>query len=72
MTSPGTPAQWLIAEYEATDPEEFTREETAEAVPGPSRSVYVQPIFTLKSTDEAGNPMRVHLNDYFDQGRWWL
>jgi hypothetical protein len=70
-----TPAQWLLAEFEAIDPEEFYRPEVSHLdesdipVPGPCGSVYVQPIFTLKSVMDAGQPMRVTSSDYTDPGR---
>jgi hypothetical protein len=73
-----TPAQWLIAEYEATVTGEFSHSEEldpadrAYAVLGPGESVYVQAIFTLKSCADSGHPMRVREADYFDRGRWWL
>jgi hypothetical protein len=74
MTSPCTPAQWLIAEYEATasEYEYYARDDDAESEPGPWASVYVQPIYTFKSVSDAGQPMRVREVDYFDEGRWAL
>lgn len=35
-------------------------------------SVHVQPIFTLKSAMDPGEPMRVTASDYHDPARWWL
>jgi hypothetical protein len=76
--SDNEPAQWLITEYEATDTGEFSHSQEfdladrAYAVLGPGESVYVQPIFTLKSCTDTGHPMRIREVDYFDSGRWWL
>jgi hypothetical protein len=69
-----TAAQWLIAEYEATalDYEDYARDDSVEAELGPWGSVYVQPIFTLKTVTDSGHPMRTREVDYFDPGRWWL
>jgi hypothetical protein len=69
-----TPAQWLIAEYEVTasDYEYYARDDSVEAELGPNGSIYVQPIFTLKTVTDSGHPMRVRPVDYFDRGRWWL
>jgi hypothetical protein len=67
-----TPAQWLIAEYEATDLDGYIADDAPGAVLGPSGSVYVQPIFTLKRITDSGNPMRVCQRDYLDPARWWL
>ena len=72
MTDPGAPARWLIAEFEATDLEDYETDTLTEAVLGPRCSVYVQPLFTLKSVMEAGAFMRVTASDYGDSGRWWL
>jgi len=72
MTETVTPAQWLIAEYDATDPEEYARDQDTEAELDTWGTVYVQPIFTLKSVTEPGAAMRVTPSDYCDPGRWWL
>jgi hypothetical protein len=76
-----TPAQWLIAEFEAKDvigilpPENDTEDLSEEVTAGTWRaggSITVQPIFTLKSIMDAGNDMTVIPADYSDPGRWWL
>jgi hypothetical protein len=72
MTDPATPARWLIAEYDATDPEDFARDESVESEPAHWGPVYVQPIFTLKSVMDAGAAMRVTPSDYADPARRWL
>lgn len=74
MTDMSIPARWLIAEYEviASDYEYYARDDSVEADLGPWGSVYVQPIFTLKSVMDAGAAMRVTSSDYADFGRWWL
>lgn len=70
--SSSTPAQWLIAEYEAADLDGYIADDAPGAVPGPGGTVYVQPIFTLKRVTDAGHPMRVREFDYHDPARWWL
>lgn len=72
MTDPSAPARWLIAEYDATDPDGYTRHDSEESAPAFFGSVYVQPIFALKSVMDAGQPMRVTSSDYTDPGRRWL
>jgi hypothetical protein len=72
MTDPGAPARWLIAEFEATDLEEYETDALTEAVLGPFGSVYVQPFFTLKSVMDTGASMHVTASDYADAGRRWL
>jgi hypothetical protein len=67
-----TPAQWLIAEYEAVDLDGYIADDAQGAVLGPGKTVYVQPIFTLKRITDAGNPMRVRHVDYFNPARLWL
>ncbi len=62
MTSPVTPADWLLAEYDATDTEELTER---------LRPVPRLPIFTLKSVMDPGDPMRVRPSDYHDPDRRW-
>lgn len=65
--------RWLIAEYEAADLDCYPGDaESGSAVLGPGATVYVQPIFTLRSILHAGNAMRVIRADYDDPGRWWL
>jgi hypothetical protein len=61
MTSPVTPADWLLAEYDATDVDEDIRLEVR---------VRVQPMISLKSPYSA-NPMTVRGSDYGDPDRWW-
>ena len=63
MTYPATPADWLLAEYDATDIDELI--ERLEAIPW-------RPIFTLKNVSDPGEPMRVQTADYRDPDRWWL
>ena len=53
-----TPADWLLAWYEQRKNQR--------------KSVAVQPLFTLKSVFDAGDPMRVTASDYGDKHRWWL
>jgi hypothetical protein len=60
-----TPADWLLAQYDATDPGDL-----AEGA-GHDQSA-VQPIYTLKSQHEPGQSMRVTASDYGDTYRWWL
>ena len=57
-----TPAGWLLARYEKT--KNHARDQR--------KSVAVQPLFTLKSVFDAGDPMRVTASDYGDKHRWWL
>ena len=56
-------AQWLLAEYDATDVDDDIRL---------LARVTVQPLFTLKSVQDPGEPMRVAVRDYQDPDRWWL
>jgi hypothetical protein len=63
MTSAPTPADWLLAEYDATDIEEFIE------CPEP---VLPRRIFTLKSVMDPGCPMRVSTSDHQDPDRCWL
>jgi hypothetical protein len=63
MTYPATPADWLLAEYDAVDIDELI--ERLEAIPW-------RPIFTLKNVSDPGEPMRVQTSDYRDPDRWWL
>lgn len=83
MTDARTPAQWLIAQYEATDPagivlpdDEWDDEDlSSEPAAGPWRaggSVTIQPIFTVKDDLDLGWPMVTGSADYTDPGRWWL
>ena len=62
QASPATPADWLLAEYQATDVDEDIRLEAR---------VAVQPMIMLKSP-YSGNPMTVRPSDYGDPDRWWL
>jgi hypothetical protein len=62
MTSSVTPADWLLAEFDATDLDDDIR--------GQAR-VAVQPMIALKSP-YSGNPMTVRSSDYGDPDRWWL
>jgi len=57
-----TPADWLLAGYEKTNNRDCDQR----------KSVAVQPLFTLKSVFDAGDPMRVTASDYGDKHRWWL
>jgi len=66
-----TPAQWLIGQFLDTDPEEFSSEVSHldgsnAPQPGPCGSVFVQPMFTLKSLADAGETMTVAASDYAD------
>jgi hypothetical protein len=56
-------AKWLLAEYDATDIDELA---------GSTGAVQIRPIFTLKSVQDPGEPMRVAVPDYQDPDRWWL
>jgi hypothetical protein len=63
-------AQWLLAEYDATDNPfgDFDHD-------GPGvhwHGLYVQPIFQLKPAMSSGAEMRVTASDYRDPCRWWL
>ena len=53
-----TPDGWLLAWYEKRKNQR--------------KSIAVQPLFTLKSVFDAGDPMRVTASDYGDTRRWWL
>ena len=53
-------AQWLLAEYDATDIEELVDSIGA---------VQIRPICTLKSLFDGGVPMRVTAADYQDPDR---
>ena len=68
--APNPAAQWLLAEYDATDNifENFEDDVSGLYWQG----LYVQPLFRLKSDMEPGAEMRVTANDYRDPGRWWL
>ena len=57
-----TPADWLLACYEQR------KNRTCDQ----RKSVAVQPLYTLKSVIDAGDPMRVTASDYGDKHRWWL
>ena len=60
---PARAARWLLAEYDATDVDDCIRL---------LARVTVQPLFTLKSAQDPGEPMRVAVPDYQDPDRWWL
>lgn len=60
-----TPDAWLIEQFEAFYLDMRT-------LPGKSRSVVVQPMYRLKSTHDAGHPMRVTQADYRQPERVWL
>ena len=60
---PARAAEWLLAEYDATDVDDDIRL---------LARVTVQPVFTLKSVQDPGEPMRVAVRDYQDPDRWWL
>jgi hypothetical protein len=67
-------ANWLIAEFDATDPADtqlyhYDRDTDAYWQP-----VIIQPMFTLKPDDDvsASEAMHVVPSDYHDQARWWL
>jgi len=53
-----TPADWLLVWYEKRKNQR--------------KSIAVQPLFTLKSVFDAGDPVRVTASDYGDTLRWWL
>jgi hypothetical protein len=72
VTDLSAPVRWLIAEYDATDLDACTRDESEESALEFFGSVHVQPIFSLKSVMDAGQSMRVTAGDYSDPGRWWL
>jgi hypothetical protein len=57
-----SPADWLLAEYDATDVDDDIRFQAR---------VTVQPIFTFKSP-YSSNPMTVRTSDYHDPDRLWL
>jgi hypothetical protein len=57
---PAHAAQWLLAEYDATDTEEL-----ADTI----GAVQIRPICTLKSLLDGGDPMRVTTADYQDPDR---
>ena len=73
MPEPVTPAQWLIAEYEVTDPAGICPTDEPDEPEWPvGGHVHVQPMFALKSVMDAGQPMRVTPSDYSDPARRWL
>jgi len=57
-----SPADWLAARYEKRKNRACDQR----------KAVAVQPLFTLKSVFDAGDPMRVTASDYGDKHRWWL
>jgi hypothetical protein len=59
---PARAADWLLAEYDATDVDDDIRR--------PAR-VTIQPMITFKSP-YSSNPMTVRVSDYHDPDRWWL
>jgi hypothetical protein len=74
MPDPGlrTAADWLLAEYDATDnPFRNPRPRRGQS-PVLWRGVFVQPMFTFRSPVKSGQQMRVTKADYADTGRWWL
>jgi hypothetical protein len=57
-------AEWLLAEYDATDIEELA---------GSIGAVQAhRTICVLKTLLDGGSPMRVTAPDYHDPDRWWL
>ena len=73
MTDVLTPAQWLIAEYEATDLAGISLVDDLDECERPvGGHVNVAPMFTLKNDMDAGQPMRVTQADYADTSRRWL
>jgi hypothetical protein len=63
---PDEAAAWLLAEYDDTG-NPFQASDVSEAHHSTLwRGVYVQPIFTLKSTMAAGKQMRICARDYAD------
>jgi len=57
-------AEWLLAEYDATDIEELA---------GSIGAVQARrTICVLKTLLDGGSPMRVTATDYHDPDRWWL
>ena len=57
-------AEWLLAEYDATDLEELV---------GSIGAVQAhRTICVLKTLLDGGSPMRVTAPDYHDPDRWWL
>jgi hypothetical protein len=72
MPDPGRSlaSEWLIAEYDATDPADLgVYDEDADVY---RRPACLQPMFQLKTDNEPGAAMHVIHADYADSGRWWL
>lgn len=65
-------ARWLLAEFDATCPDEVSTDSYNPALGEWSRPVHVYPMIKLKSLADSGEPMRVRQSDYNDPLRWWL
>lgn len=67
-------AEWLIAEFDVTDPDDIETYEHCEITRGYefTGQVRVQPMYTLKSVMSPCATMRVTRTDYNDPLRWWL
>lgn len=71
MADPGLVTEWLLAEYDATDPYDPSELDTA-CDNEDDVQIHGQRMLTFKSVMETGEPMRVTRTDYYDYGRWWL
>lgn len=65
-------ADWLLAQFDATDNPFGSRKAGQRQSPVAWRGVFVQPVFTLRNPAKSGQPMHVNQDDYTDPGRWWL
>lgn len=65
-------ARWLIAEFDATCPDEVSTGSRNPVLGEWSRPVHVNPMIKLKSVMDPGAAMRVWQSDYNDPLRWWL
>ena len=74
MPDPGRnpAADWLLAEYDATDNPFQAAKRGHRQSPVPWRGVFVQPMFTLRNPVKSGQQMHITKSDYADPGRWWL
>ena len=74
MPDPGRnpAADWLLAQFDATDNPFQAGKRGHRQSPVPWRGVFVQPMFTLRNPVKSGQQMHTAKSDYADPGRWWL
>ena len=63
--APDSAADWLLAKFDATDPDKLIRDVYR-------RPVVIQPMIRLKDDAGPGSAMHVTRADYTDTRRWWL